>query len=78
MDTGCTPPAKYGPTGDAITRNSAAREGRTPRNRSEANMNGRRYRLISSPLGTQAASVRTSAVMAPRKSSCGSSGSAMR
>ncbi|CPU67062.1 Uncharacterised protein [Mycobacteroides abscessus] len=42
MDTGFTPPEKYGPTGDAMTRYSASSDGRTPRNASEAYMNGRR------------------------------------
>ena len=41
-------------------------------------MNGRRYRLVSSPDGTQARSVATSASMAPRKSASDSSGSASR
>jgi hypothetical protein len=42
MDTGLTPPAKYGPTGEAITRYSASSDGRTPRNASDAYMKGRR------------------------------------
>ena len=41
-------------------------------------MYGRRYRLVSSPDGTHAWSVETSATSEPRKSSAGSSGSASR
>ena len=59
-------------------RNSTAFAGRTPRNRSLAYMNGRRYRLESSPEGTQSRSAFTRAAMAPRKSSSDNGGSASR
>src|SRR5690606_31590998 len=77
-ETGLRPPGKYDPAGEAITENVTCAAGRTPRNTSEANMNGRMYRLVSPPEGTQAASVDTSASIAPTKSSSGTSGSARR
>ncbi|KIX77950.1 hypothetical protein SF12_11245 [Streptomyces sp. MBRL 601] len=52
--------------------------GRTPRNASEANMNGRRYRLCSPSPGTQSRSARTSWVTDSRKTPAGSSGRARR
>jgi len=42
IDTGLTPPLKYEPTGEAITRYLTSAEGRTPRNTSDAYMKGRR------------------------------------
>ena len=42
IDTGFSPPAKYEPAGEAITEKVTCRADRTPRNTSEANMNGRR------------------------------------
>ncbi len=41
-------------------------------------MNGRRYRLVSPPVGTHASSARTSASMEARKASSGRTGRAMR
>jgi hypothetical protein len=42
MVMGLTPPLKYAPAGDAMTMYVYSADGFTPRNTSEANMNGRR------------------------------------
>ncbi len=52
--------------------------GRTPRNCSEANMNGRRYRLASSWPGTHSRSTASSSRMESRNHCSGRCGMAMR
>src|SRR5690625_6554926 len=78
METGRTPPEKYGPAGEAMTRYSTSCEDRTPMNFSDAYINGRKYKLASSPAGTHWRSAETSAAMEPMKSVIESSGSARR
>src|SRR5690625_1745733 len=78
METGRTPPEKYGPAGEAMTRYSTSAEGRTPMNFSDAYMNGRKYRLVSGSAGTQSRSTWTRATIEPIKSAIDNSGSASR
>src|SRR5699024_11023826 len=78
IETGENPEVKYGPDGEAMSRYSTCRDGRTPRNASEANMYGRRYSVDPGLLGTHSTSVRVRASIEARKSSSLSSGSASR
>ena len=76
--TGFAPPVKYEPLGESSTKNENFDDGRTCRTGSVANISGRRYRLCPSPSGTQPASAVTTASMASRNRSTGSSGIARR
>src|SRR5690625_7201238 len=78
MLTGVNPDAKYGPTGEAITRYSTSWEGRTPMNFSEANMNGRRYSEDPGVEGTHSTSVLTRVSIEARNISSLISGRARR
>lgn len=79
MDTGRTPPGKYAPAGEAMTRNRYSLAGFTPRPTSVPIMKGRRYSDSSPPCaGTQSWSWATSASHASMNVSTGSSGIARR